>query len=370
MSVSTTATGLAEALGAGCGAASTEKIAGDRSFVIAGPLLKEIRSRAELVAGVDVPILLLGETGTGKDVIARVIHNLSSRSHRAFYKVNCAAIPGELLESELFGYEAGAFTGAARAKQGHFQACDGGTLYLDEIGEMPPQIQAKLLHVLQDKRFCRLGGCSTIAVDVRVVAATNVNISDAISTGRLREDLYYRLSAFTITLPPLRERRSEIPVFFRHFMNRFAAEYALPIPRSSPALMEACLSYSWPGNVRELENFVRRYLVLGNEAAALAELGTWCAPATAADELAGSQPRKTTGNGLRSRLKSFKKAVEIEVILEALEQTHWNRTRAAAMLNISSRALRYKMREHGIRGVRAAAASELAMGAASGTSVR
>lgn len=369
MSVLSTSEGVAEALESGGSLARVENLAGGSCFLMAGPPLKEIRARAEIVAGVNVPVLVLGETGTGKDVVARLIHDLSSRSHRAFYKVNCAAVPGELLESELFGHEAGAFTGAVRAKPGHFQACNGGTLYLDEIGEMPPNIQAKLLHVLQDKTFYRLGGCTPVAVDVRVVAATNVKISDAIAAGRLREDLYYRLSAFTISLPPLRERRSEIPVFFRHFMQRFAAEYSLPAPSSSPALMEACLSYAWPGNVRELENFVRRYLVLGSEAAALAELGMFSASAPHANGACGDRPPKPSNNTLKSRLRSYKSAIEIEVILEALEQTHWNRTRAAAKLNISPRALRYKMREHGIRGVRAVAGSALAMGAASGTSV-
>lgn len=369
MGVSISAAGVRETWDVSGRTTGAEKIAGDNLFVMAGPLLKEVRARAEVVAGVNVPVLLLGETGTGKDVIARLIHQLSSRAHRPFYKVNCAAVPGELLESELFGYEAGAFTGAVRAKPGHFQACDGGTLYLDEIGEMPPHIQAKLLHVLQDRRFCRLGSCSSVAVDVRIVAATNVNISDAIAAGRMREDLYYRLSAFTICLPPLRKRPSEIAVFFRYFMQRFAEEYSLPAPSSSPALMEACLSYSWPGNVRELENFVRRYLVLGNEAAAMDDLRLISSPAIPENAPTGTRVAKAAGNSLKSRLRSFKKAIEIEVILEALEQTHWNRTRAAARLDISPRALRYKMREYGIGGVRATAAGELAMGAVAGTPV-
>lgn len=337
---------------AGASRFGAEPPASSDYFLMAGPFLKEVRARAELVAGVNMPVLLLGETGTGKDVVARLIHHLSSRAHRAFYKVNCAAVPGELLESELFGYEAGAFTGATHSRAGHFQACDGGTLYLDEIGEMPPHLQAKLLHVLQDNKFTRLGGRAAVQSDVRVIAATNVKISEAIEAGRLREDLYYRLSVFTIFLPPLRERRDEIPFFFRYFVRKFASEYSLSPPNYSPELMEACLAYDWPGNVRQLENFVRRYLVLEDESMALAELTAGTAPSFHRAP-AGRLP-EGTGNDLKSRMRSFKKGIEAEVIMEALEKAHWNRTRAAKELNITPRALRYKMAEHGIHGFRAA----------------
>lgn len=354
MNMSSVKSCIAEAIGSAGSMAESEKLAGD-SFLMAGPLMKAVRARAVLVAGVNVPVLVLGETGTGKDVVARLIHNLSSRAGCAFNKVNCAAVPNELLESELFGYEAGAFTGAVRAKPGRFELCNRGTLFLDEIGEMLPHIQAKLLHVLQDGKFCRLGGCSTVAANVRVIAATNVNISDALATGSLREDLYYRLSAFTIHLPPLRDRREEIPFFFRHFMKRFAAEYVLTPPAFSQALMEACLSYSWPGNVRELENFVRRFLVVGNEEAALAELGSRSVPSDGAKDPANAHGPNGAGNGLKSRLRNLKKAIEAEAILEALEHTHWNRTRAAEQLHISTRSLRYRMSQLDIHGVRASA---------------
>src|SRR4029077_15647088 len=181
-------------------------------------------------------------------------------------------LPSELLESELFGYERGAFTGAMRTKPGKFELGDRGTILLDEVAEMPANLQAKLLHVLQDKQFFRLGGEDTIEVDVRILAATNVNVHQAIAERRFREDLYYRLSAFTITLPPLRERQEEIPLLLRHFMGRMATQYSRPTIRFSPALIEACLRYFWPGNLRELENFVKRYLVMGDEATAIAEL--------------------------------------------------------------------------------------------------
>ncbi|MGH9328150.1 MAG: sigma 54-interacting transcriptional regulator [Terriglobia bacterium] len=225
---------------------SVEKLSGDSSLVIASPLLREVRAQAELVAGVNVPVLVLGETGTGKDMIARLIHKLSPRSNQSFLKVNCAAVTGGLVESELFGYETGAFTGASHTTPGRFQVCDGGTLYLDEIGEMPLHLQAKLLHVLQDRTFFRLGGRAPVTVDVRVVAATNVDVTLAVREGKLREDLYYRLSVFTLTLPPLRDRPEEIPFLFRYFLRRFAGEYSLSPRSCPPALVEACLCYKRP----------------------------------------------------------------------------------------------------------------------------
>ena len=196
--------------------------------------MKKIRSQAALVANVDIPVLLLGESGTGKEVLARLIHKLSPRAHRTFLKVNCAAVPADLLESELFGYEAGAFTGANHAKPGKFELCNKGTILLDEIGEMPPLLQAKLLHVLQDQTFSRLGSRTVIKVDVRILAATNINIPEALASKRLREDLYYRLNAFTMSLPPLRDRKEEIPILLKHFMSRMSESYARsPLPLSA-----------------------------------------------------------------------------------------------------------------------------------------
>src|SRR5450631_821649 len=249
-----------------------EELYDDVFFVAASPAMRKIRSQAALVANVDIPVLMLGESGTGKEVVARLIHKLSPRAHRTFLKVNCAAVPGDLLESELFGHEAGAFTGATHAKPGKFELCNKGTILLDEIGEMPALLQAKLLHVLQDQTFSRLGSRSVIKVDVRILAATNINIPEALASKRLREDLYYRLNAFTLHLPPLRDRKEEVPILLKHFMSRMSESYARPPLPLGPALMEACLRHSWPGNLRELSNFIKRYLVLGDEALAASEL--------------------------------------------------------------------------------------------------
>src|ERR1700720_1758633 len=249
-----------------------EELCDDVYFVAASPAMRKIRSQAALVANVDIPVLLLGESGTGKEVVARLIHKLSPRAHRTFLKVNCAAVPADLLESELFGYEAGAFTGATHPKPGKFEMCNKGTILLDEIGEMPPSLQAKLLHVLQDQTFSRLGSRTVVKVDVRILAATNIDIPEALATKRLREDLYYRLNAFTLQLPPLRERKEEIPILLKHFMTRMAERYARPQLPLSPQLLEACQAHSWPGNLRELKNFLKRYLILGDENLAAAEL--------------------------------------------------------------------------------------------------
>src|SRR5690349_1746475 len=249
-----------------------EDLGDETFFVAASANMRKLRSQASLVANVDIPVLMLGESGTGKEVMARLIHKLSPRAHRTFLKVNCAAVPADLLESELFGYEAGAFTGANHAKPGKFEICNKGTILLDEIGEMPAQLQAKLLHVLQDQQFSRLGSRSVVKVDVRILAATNINIPEALASKRLREDLYYRLNAFTLQLPPLRERKEEIPILLKHFMSRMAEQYARPPLPLSPNMLEACQEYSWPGNLRELNNFIKRYLVLGDEKLAVQEL--------------------------------------------------------------------------------------------------
>jgi two-component system, NtrC family, response regulator AtoC len=325
-----------------------EEVAEDVFFVAASSAMRKIRSQAALVAHVDIPVLLLGESGTGKEVLARLIHNLSPRAHRTFLKVNCAAVPADLLESELFGYEPGAFTGATHAKPGKFELCNKGTILLDEIGEMPPVLQAKLLHVLQDQQFSRLGSRSVIKVDVRILAATNIDIPQALATKRLREDLYYRLNAFTLQLPPLRERKEEIPVLLKHFMTRMAERYARPPLPLSPQLLEACQAYSWPGNLRELNNFLKRYLILGDENLAAAELrprhdgnggGLSGESSTRAGDGVG---------GLKSLARSAKDEAEGEAIRHALEQTNWNRKQAAAILQISYKALLYKIRQYGI----------------------
>jgi two-component system, NtrC family, response regulator AtoC len=322
-----------------------EELSDDTFFVAASPVMRKLRSQAALVANVDIPVLMLGESGTGKEVMARLIHKLSPRAHRTFLKVNCAAVPGDLLESELFGYEPGAFTGATHAKPGKFELCNKGTILLDEIGEMPYGLQAKLLHVLQDQQFSRLGSRSMVKVDVRILAATNINIQEAIATKSLREDLYYRLNAFTLQVPPLRERKEEIPILLKHFMAKMAEQFARQPLAISAELVQACVEYSWPGNLRELNNFVKRYLVLADEKAAIAELhpkGDGAGAAFSADgEAAGAQ-------GLKSLARSAKDEAEAEAIAKALEETNWNRKRAAALLKISYKALLYKIRQYGL----------------------
>ncbi len=332
-------------------AGEVEELCDDVFFVAASPAMRKIRSQAALVANVDIPVLMLGESGTGKEVLARLVHKLSPRAHRTFLKVNCAAVPADLLESELFGYEAGAFTGATHPKPGKFELCNKGTILLDEIGEMPPSLQAKLLHVLQDQQFSRLGSRSVIKVDVRILAATNINIPEALATKRLREDLYYRLNAFTLSLPPLRERKEEVPILLKHFMSRMAEQYArAPLPLS-PNLMAACLEYSWPGNLRELSNFIKRYLILGDEKLAIAELNpkTDVNGGQRADNAKSSD--SSTG-GLKSLSRSAKDEAEAAAITQALEQTNWNRKQAAALLQISYKALLYKIRQYGIAEAR------------------
>jgi DNA-binding NtrC family response regulator len=320
---------------------------GDDVFFVAGsPAMRKIRSQAKLVANVDIPILITGDSGSGKEVVAKLIHKYSPRAHRTFLKVNCAAVPADLLESELFGYEPGAFTGATHAKPGKFELCNKGTILLDEIGEMPPALQAKLLHVLQDQQFSRLGSRNVVKVDVRVLAATNINIQEAIASKKLREDLYYRLNGFTINLPPLRERKEEIGLLLKHFMRQVAERYARPPLPLSPSLVQACERYSWPGNLRELGNFVKRYMVLGDEEMAIAEL-TPKAEAMAAGGASGDHAAH--GNGLKSLVRSVKDEAEMEAISHALDQTNWNRKKAAALLKISYKALLYKIRQYEIQ---------------------
>ncbi len=323
-----------------------EELYDDVFFVAASPAMRKIRSQAALVANVDIPVLMLGESGTGKEVVARLIHKLSPRAHRTFLKVNCAAVPGDLLESELFGHEAGAFTGATHAKPGKFELCNKGTILLDEIGEMPPLLQAKLLHVLQDQQFSRLGSRSVVKVDVRILAATNINIPEALASKRLREDLYYRLNAFTLQLPPLRERKEEIPILLKHFMSHMAEQYARPPLPLSANMLQACQEYSWPGNLRELNNFIKRYLVLGDEKLAVQELQ----PRNDGGGTKIESPRGPgeASGGLKSVARGAKDEAEAEAIRQALDQTNWNRKQAAALLQISYKALLYKIRQYGI----------------------
>ena len=314
---------------------------GGHSFVRSSKRMREVEAQAQLVAKSDIPVLILGESGTGKEIVAMYTHQMSRRSGRMFLKVNCAAMPADLLESELFGYEQGAFTGATKSKPGKFELCDGGTIFLDEIGEMPPALQPKLLHVLQDGTFSRLGGRGPTKTDVRVIAATNVNMKDAMARKTFREDLYYRLNGLSLVLPPLRERLDEIPAMTAHFMRKGAKKYDLePLP-ISPALLDALGKYNWPGNLRELENTINRYLILQDEKAVIAEL----------NQMSGVAPvDKTQGHveagGLKKLVRGLKGEAESSVIAGVLEETGWNRKAAANDLQISYKALLYKIKQY------------------------
>src|ERR1700722_562609 len=334
-----------------------EQLTEDISFLAASPQMLKIRQQILQIAPVDVPIFISGESGVGKEVVARMIHLRSARRQQAFVKVNCAALPGELLESELFGYDQGAFTGAVRAKPGKFELAHKGTIFLDEIAEMSPHLQAKLLHVLQDNQYSRLGGRSVLQSDVRVLAATNMDVKEAMKSGRFREDLYYRLNVLSIHIPPLRERTLEIPLLFKHFLAKYSDKYNKPSPDPSKPLLEAPLRYPWPGNLRELENFVKRYVILEDDEGSFRELL----------EMTGQQqrtaPREETAapkeQGLKALVRGLKDEAEMEAIADALEKTNWCRKDAAKMLGISYKALLYKMRQFNLdsgRGARSAAA--------------
>jgi DNA-binding NtrC family response regulator len=325
-----------------------ENLEDDLFFLAASPQMKQIRAQVSLVAKVDVPVLLLGESGVGKEILARLIHKMSVRAHRPLLKVNCAALPAELLESELFGYEAGAFTGANRSKPGKFELCNKGTILMDEIGEMSTALQAKLLHVLQDGSFSRLGSRSNVTVDVRVLAATNIDIPEAIANKTLREDLYYRLNAFTMQIPPLRERREEIPLLLKHFMNRLSERYAHPPLSYSERLMRSCMQYHWPGNLRELGNFVKRYLVLQDEGMAISELEAKSKGFASSSPDANGSGRSVPEGGLKSLVRGLKDEAELRAIEQALLATNWNRKLAAVRLHISYKALLYKIKQYQI----------------------
>lgn len=327
-----------------------ERLDGRRMFVAVSPAMREVRRQLAQVAGIDAKVLLLGESGAGKEIVARMIHKLSCRASRKYLKVNCAALPLELLESELFGHEAGAFSGARQSRIGKFEICHRGTLLLDEIAEIPVASQAKLLHVLQDGEFSRVGGASTIQADVRVLASTNVDVRQAVRAGTLRSDLLYRLNAFTIQLPPLRERREDLPYLLDHFMTTWAAHYGRPRLPITRRILEACASYSWPGNVRELENFVKRYLVLGEDRLAVEQIARRPQPiadmAPPGRETSAPEPAK--GGNLKSIVRDVKRDAERGAILRALECTGGNKQAAAGLLGISLRALHYKVQAYAI----------------------
>jgi two-component system, NtrC family, response regulator AtoC len=321
--------------------------------------MERVWALVERIADTDVPVLLVGESGVGKDVVARRIHATSHRATRAFVKINCAALPAELLESELFGHEKGAFTGAHAEKPGKFELAHQGTIFLDEIGEMDPRLQAKLLQVLQDEEFYRVGGKRSVKVDARVVVATNRNLEAAIRAGGFREDLFYRLNVVTIRVPPLRERKEEIGPLVRHFVEKYRARYRGGLEDIPPEVMERFHAYDWPGNVRELENLVRRLVVLKDPAMVLGELhqntavpsrNGAVAVALAGPRGAGASPSALHANlpddaPLKEVSRRAARIAEREAILRALMRTGWNKRKAAKRLQVSYKALLYKIKD-------------------------
>ncbi len=313
------------------------------------PQMRRISRVIEQAARCDVPVLVQGETGVGKETVVRAIHERSARARQPFVIVNCAALPKELVESQLFGYERGAFTGAHRNQPGLFEAADGGTIFLDEIGDMDIRLQAKLLQVLQDQEFHPLGASTSIRVDVRVMAATHRDLRVAMANGQIREDLYYRLNVISIVLPPLRERREEILPLAEFLLKKHAAPHT-SIPALDGELQALLLSHDWPGNVRELENMVRRYLVLRDHSV-FDELRT---REDTAYQARSVQVAETTMNGIAATspgrsifdsLNHAKNEAQIEALLAALAAAHWNRRKAADLLHVDYKSLLYQMKK-------------------------
>jgi two-component system response regulator AtoC len=307
-------------------------------------VMSTIRQKIEKVSGADIPVLVLGESGTGKEVIARMVHRRSSRAQGPFIKVNCAAIPGALLESELFGYEKGSFTGALVSKPGRVEMAHGGTLFLDEIGEMDLGLQAKLLQLLQDGQFWRIGGRENISVDVRIVCATNRDLEAEIIAGRFRQDLLYRINVVTVQLPPLRRRSEDIQSLVHYFVGQHSRKYGSDVKLPSEYALNLLQKHHWPGNIRELSNLMERYAILGSEDAITNEL-LGAIPTTPRRE---TQQRPNGSIPLKSITRHSVQELERKVILRALIAHRWNRKRAAQDLKISYRALLYKIRQAGL----------------------
>jgi len=315
--------------------------------LLVSPRMREIQGVVEQAARADVTVLICGETGVGKELVARAIHIHSPRRREPFVKVNCAAVPRELLESELFGHERGAFTGAHQRKAGRFELADRGTIFLDEIGELHPALQAKLLHVLQDGEFSRVGGQGNLTVDVRVICATNRDLAREVQAGRFREDLFYRLNVINILVPPLRERREEIPGLVSYFVERYARLYNFAPTAVTDETMAALVQYGWPGNIRELENFIKRMIVLQDFTLARSLLSV---PALAPQAPEGGEAfAATKGLSLKEISRRAVLEAERQVICRALEQCRWNRVKTAKMLKISYRALLYKIKDMGLK---------------------
>lgn len=342
--------------------------------------MSKVQAVLDQVAGTDITVLVSGESGTGKELVAKAIHKASERVNEPFIKVNCAALPRELLESELFGFEKGAFTGAHRRKYGRFEMAQNGTIFLDEISEMHLDLQSKLLHVLQEKQFFRIGGEREVKANCRILCATNKHLERMVDEGKFRRDLFYRINVVNIVVPPLRERKDDIPLLVNYFLGRYSQMYNREPMRTSPRLMEMFFNYTWPGNVRELENNVKRLIILGNETQLLAEFqrrqetGQYSAvpddgpsietPPPPRQRIGGrppaqAQPGITGGNGgedvkvsekstLKEVAKIAQRNAERELIQRVLQQTRWNRRKAAQILDISYKALLYKIKECGL----------------------
>jgi DNA-binding NtrC family response regulator len=312
-------------------------------FVTRNPKMRRLADIVKRVACTDVPILIAGESGVGKEVMARYAHHHSERRDRPFLKVNCAALPQDLLESELFGYERGAFTGAVTDKPGKFELAHTGTLLLDEIGEMTPLLQAKLLHVLQDGTFSRLGGRKTTRVDARVIAATNINIEEAVAKGKFREDLYFRLNVIRVDLPPLRERPEDIPELCNHFIEKYREQYKSQSRELPAELMSRFVQYQWPGNIRELENFIKRFLVLPNHESFLTDFNASGIAAVEERVVVATPP----GASLLAVSAAAADRAERELVRRVLGETRGNRKQAALKMNICYKALLNKLKRWG-----------------------
>jgi two-component system, NtrC family, response regulator AtoC len=345
----------------GKGSQIVPRAAGGPAFVASNPKMLKIQDTIRRIAHADVPVLIHGQSGVGKEVVARTIHETSNRRGKPFLKINCAAVPSELLESEMFGYERGAFTGAVTSKPGKFEMADTGTVFLDEISEMSPSLQAKLLQVLQDSQFSRLGGKSLIHVDARVLAATNADLDTEMRKGTFREDLYYRLNVVNIHVPPLRDRMDELEAIAAHFWQKYAPHYGRPGMQLPARLLEAMRQYDWPGNIRELENVVRRAIVLDGTDLVAEELEQNASNRfrrtmkVSMGEAAGgaangsvNETEETEEVPFAERVNGLKRKAEKDAILAALNRTNWNRKEAAKLLNISYKSLLYRIKVLGL----------------------
>lgn len=335
-------------------------------FIGDSPRMIEIKNLIEQVADSELSVLIRGESGTGKEIVARMLHQLSARRSHPFIKVNCAAIPRELLEAELFGYEKGAFTGAHKNKPGRFETANRGTIFLDEIGDMSFELQSKLLQVLEQQEFVRVGGINSIKVDVRIICATNRDLEQAIYERQFRDDLFYRLNEITIQLPPLRERREDITLLVNHFLRKYGEFYRREQVHVSSECMQALANYSWPGNVRQLENLLKQLVVRQDEAVVFETIrnspetplpertARHAIPApTVVTQGSGSQTAVADDKNysLKDRLSRTIESEEKRLIAEVLRRTNWNRRKAAQMLEISYRSLLYKIKEYRLNEV-------------------